>query len=292
MTPDFLPLACCLSDPAHLLQPETEADPLWRRLHQLAHQKLQRWGGQLRLQPRRDRPGREILDWRELSLRIPPVILAGAVAPLRHIRLLDPSIAPPVPVAQLHVHLGNGFFFELLWSHRASRMIWDHPDEKPLPPPPALFSDLPFRHAASKEARWNTLLKLGFLLRAELDARCKDRPSPFGQPPSAATLRAWIAGIFQGELPLRHLRPAGLWLRDRPRPYPEHREIQSIWEQDPCYDGEACPEVGLLHRCFQKLLTGQADADFPDLFGCYLRILGLAYRGVTSDPEVAGLDAF
>ncbi|HND33604.1 MAG TPA: hypothetical protein PLA94_26575, partial [Myxococcota bacterium] len=102
----------------------------------------------------------------------------------------------------------------------------------------------------------------------------------------------WIAGIFQGELPLRHLRPAGLWLRDRPRPYPEHREIQSIWEQDPCYDGEACPEVGLLHRCFQKLLTGQADADFPDLFGCYLRILGLAYRGVTSDPEVAGLDAF
>lgn len=77
-------------------------------------------------------PGREILQWRFVSLLVPPAILAAAVAaksgrakaPPR-IRLLHQSMAPDGPVAQQHLHQSASVTFERLWASLRLRAVLD-----------------------------------------------------------------------------------------------------------------------------------------------------------------------
>ncbi len=271
--------------PASEIPSDWHHTPIWKILQQEGQKRLQRWGDHLRLHPDRRHPGRELLQWREVSLVVPPTILAATVAPISHIRLLDPTLVPSGPVAQIHAHVGNCFSFDLLWSHRAGRSVWGYPDEKPHPPPDGLT-----------EKSWYALLKLAFLLRGELQRLLSGSPvSPFRE--DLRNLQDWIEkiyksdGTYKNDIPHRALRPNDTWLRRCPRPYPQQRCIQSIWQQDPCFEGQDCPEVHLLHRCFQHLSQG-ASEPFVRMFTQYLRIQTMAYRQVTADPQKSTLNAF
>lgn len=66
-------------------------------------------------------PGREILLWRQLSLRLPSVIFRAAMPGPRpvppSVRVLPAQLAPRGPIAHLHFHSMASLDFQTLWSH-------------------------------------------------------------------------------------------------------------------------------------------------------------------------------
>jgi hypothetical protein len=104
---------------------------VWRTVTTLTYAAtalLQVRGGEVVLQVRREEPGREILQWRFVSLALPQGILVAAVDPdgvsaTGRVRVLDRSIAPDSPVAQQHVHHAAMISFEEVWSSLRLRAL-------------------------------------------------------------------------------------------------------------------------------------------------------------------------
>jgi hypothetical protein len=95
----------------------------------IAKRLLQLDGREMILRVHREEPGREILRWRFVSLALPPSILIAAAtvddsASPRAVRLLHPSIAPDLPVAQQHVHHAAMMSFEELWGWLQLRALF------------------------------------------------------------------------------------------------------------------------------------------------------------------------
>jgi hypothetical protein len=90
-------------------------------LTRAARKLLQPDGREMILRVDREKPGREILRWRFVSLALPQGILIAAatergfVAP-KGVRILNPSISPDRPVAQNHLHHAAMTSFEDLWA--------------------------------------------------------------------------------------------------------------------------------------------------------------------------------
>ena len=90
------------------------------RLVSAARRLLRPHGRQMVLRVDRDEPGREILQWRFVSLALPPGILLSAASQRtgrtpERVRVLHRSFAPDGPVAHQHVHHAAMMSFEGLW---------------------------------------------------------------------------------------------------------------------------------------------------------------------------------
>lgn len=249
-------------------------------LQSYGQQLLQRWGDQLRLRPDRERPGREILHWRAISLALPPVVLAATVTTIGRVTLLDPTLTPSGPVAQLHVHANAAYSFEVLWSHLAARaargqLPWGELAKHPRP----ARRDDPDPPRDLTPIAWTQLLHLTFRLRRSLhDAVREARPDP--RDPLDA-----IAAALDGRAAAEDLHVSiGSGRTGEPR------SIAEVWERDPVSTGCPCPEVHLLHAAFARLPT--ADDRFKLRLTQYLRLLTLVWRWLVQDPAEAGLPSF
>lgn len=145
-------LACPFADPQALAWPDTvdhrhgearlaerlrafqafeQAGDRWRQawhgqtcwlagLHHHATTLLQPGGSAWRLKPDRSDPGREILCWRAVSLRLPAGLLVAAAAegdpPAWQVQVLDDVMVPRGPLAHLHLHGNAASAFEVLWT--------------------------------------------------------------------------------------------------------------------------------------------------------------------------------
>ena len=91
------------------------------RIVSVAQNLLQVDGRHFILKVDREKPGREIVRWRFVSLALPPEILISAAsstgerAPAERVRILHPTFAPDQPVAHQHVHHAAVMSFEDLW---------------------------------------------------------------------------------------------------------------------------------------------------------------------------------
>ena len=286
-------------------------------------------GRQMVLQVDRKEPGREILQWRFVSLALPPAILVAAATERRGaacegVRILDRSFAPDYPVAHQHVHHAAMGSFEELWvtlrhralvrpgdlvtSLRAPKAICPrlHPGtclggtgDKEL----AYAEKHPIAHGRHME-EWASLLRQAFIagrlldlheghvcpLRSCGDERCREGRS---------RLRAFVAG----RMSRYHSSGARyLWPEDLLR---EERRYRKAGERslDPCgADGraewvrqETADETRRLVRAFSHRLPEEAettDEEYEALLLQYLRVKTALFGLLVHRPGKRGLRQF
>ncbi|MCB9539059.1 MAG: hypothetical protein H6704_22755 [Myxococcales bacterium] len=240
------------------------------------------------------RPGREILRWRQVSLRVPVGTMLAAAAPpgvrpALDLRLLTPDITPEGPIALQHVHYKAACDFETLWA-------WVMARRAPLP-----AKDEGWVPAGFDRARWCAVLGRARAARrwlaAWLDGSLAQR-APWRDGPATGLLGGFGSGT--GELPgwLRRfargdLAPAagwierGLWSETAVAP---GTAPTSPWAHDALADGGDWPEGRLLARLIDRL--ADATGDVALLAVQYLRVRGLLHAHLVHDPAAPGLGSF
>lgn len=298
-------------------------------LARTARRLLQPDGGEMILRVDRAEPGQEILRWRFVSLALPPSILIAAAtaddrASCTAVRLLHPSIAPDLPVAQQHVHHAALMSFEELWALLQLR---------------ALFRRSEFGRSLRDKRATCPRLHLGPCIRERSDAQKKcaqRRPAD-----SARHMDQWSELIYDSNLAARVLdRHTGhtgplelcpdkicedgmLLLRSFREGNPKrHRHGQAVYpwpdellaqarryrntnaraafrnSQEPrrrMIDEHAAAERRLLTRAFAHLHPNDAlspDKAYETLFLQYLRVKTALYGLLVHPPGEHGLKKF
>lgn len=245
----------------------------------------------LRLDP--DEPGRELLRWRWASLALPPLLWVAAATdpelPGRDtVSLLHRTIAPTHPVSHQHLHAGAVFPFELLWSRLASHL--DLAEIRGDGQAPALGATpgIPF-------SRW--------LVRAMVARRCLGRrllDLSFGsfvgrRPPEMVIERALFelrTGVLTADSADddRWMDAELARFARGERPSARPRTQRAVWELDPLWTGQPCPEACLLHLAIHR--WNDLDREDRLIFAQYLRVKVALFRHLRSDPAEGGLPLF
>ena len=133
-------------------------------LRDYASRLLEPSGGVARLTPNHDQPGKEILDWRWLTITMPPDLLIAAAdinGSSSRVQVLDPTLRILEPVAHIHVHATATVPFTAIWSAIGSTM-----DFSKVKTSPSVFQDED-RDKNTKE--WRAWLRRAFVGRYVLD---------------------------------------------------------------------------------------------------------------------------
>lgn len=260
-----------------------------------------------RLRVDRERPGEEILQWRALSLRLPPAHLVAAATPMAlcpdwRVQVLDRSLAPTQPLALLHAHAGAVPPFEVLWTRLATRLDLDKLAEKDGASSPAGLGP----------ARWQTLLVHALVARRWLAQELLDVPwARLGREPESRLVQAALDDFLAGCLRpprvprrdprlrrllriaiepwrrVRRLRSASEPWRRGPR---KILELQDVWDTDPIaapWLPQQWPEGTLL----QAGLWSE-DRRVRRVVTQVLRCRTLLYRHLVQDPCTPSLTRF
>jgi hypothetical protein len=278
--------------------------------------------------------GREIMRWRFVSLALPPsILMAGATPqqwpPPRGIRLLDPSLAPDSPVAQLHLHHSAMMSFDELWValrlrlmfHRG-KVIADIADKRSFCPQlhherSCLGGRSDKERAAAKRrlpdrklhlAQWSELLNQAVIAARVLElhafhgtklADCKDSVCKIGR----AACRDLVRGRLDYKVGLGTTYP---WRDQVWRLARRYREAcapsivrRTNARQAELYKEEAYGERTMLVRAFEYVKPdGDASADehydehYEVLLLQYLRVKCALFRLLVHSPGENGLKNF
>lgn len=274
------------------------AEALWQRWCDLARERVEVVGPTFRLRPDLDQPGREILAWRQLSLRVPSgVILAAAcpagVRPPERLSLLPQWLAPQSPVAHLHVHLKASPRFDDVWAHLMSGRRGDDIDKVP----PGFATE-----------QWRNLLVAAAALRVLL---AQPGSVMAGSNPTPLIQTLWSDPLVQRDIALAipvllnlgsgpaansywRARVRGA-VRDHARVNNANRANQSrVRLPDPIDNGQPWPEGAMLSRWFKALTAdrGGLAKEWGGLFCQYLRVQCRLHQFLVHDPTEQGLTAF
>lgn len=230
-----------------------------------------------------DQPGREILRWRALTMRLPPGMLIAAGCPIERgpaplrLQLLDRLVAPTNPVAHLHLHVNAALSFELVWAHLCARA-------------PKTIKAAP---EGLTPATWLGWIARARVARMLLDARLTwpDCAWPIlagrvGR--RAAVLRA-VSELRGGRVGSGSASAVNS-LADRRRSK-RLRTVDDVWRNDPLSDAAPWPEGRFLQRAF-RAASAEPTGDFSRIFAQYLRVRCLLYRHLLDDPDAQGLGLF
>jgi hypothetical protein len=223
--------------------------------------------------------------WRWISLRLPPYLLvAAASAPgvraTLDLRLLPASVAPPGPLAHLHLHLGACHTFELLWANLARNLdiaAVRTDTYAPLGGGPA-FSEWLAAAFVVRRHLAEQLLGTPFVGRTTLDNRL---------------LNDAIAQLRHGTIRQRPLHDRRLLrlAQHEARPCQRARTMEQVWHNDPIANptlDTQWPEGRLLQALFHR----RERDDLRHLGVQYLRIKTALYRHLVADPAAPGLEDF
>jgi hypothetical protein len=289
---------------------------------------LQHTGWEMVLVTNRNAPGREILQWRFISLLIPPAILIAAATrdefPVpKAVRILNPSMGPDFSVAQNHLHHAAITSFEELWVSLRRRTLLEPGSfvtglrsEKAFCPQlhkgscPGGKSDAEKKRGKKDKiarirhmAQWADLIRQTFIARRVLEAhawhdgaltKCTDSICQEGK----AQLRAFLAGRIKSYSLIGTAYPwtdelVGLGRRYRKYTTPERRrksELHSNFIRQ-----EAASERRLLARAFARLrpqAKGSPDDQYEILFLQYLRVKTAIFKLLVHPPGEHGLEKF
>lgn len=272
------PLDAATRDVSHRLYPT--GDPIIPALIAEARTLITPAGEAYTLRVDHADPGREILRWRALTMRLPPGMLVAAGArrgraPL-DVRLLARISAPTTPIAHLHLHANAAISFELVWAHICGRS-------------PSTVADGPAGIPADEWLGW---LARARLVRLVLHRRLANPNRPWhallGRPkgPVVEAVRA----LYRGQLPSVPMAATRInALADTPQR--STSDVDDIWRNDPLHTDHPWPEGWLLQRAFAEA-NARPTGRFARLFAQYLRIRCLLYRHLVDDPAETGLDDF
>lgn len=288
-----------------------------RALSAVATNLLHQVGSTMVLRLDTEDTAREILLWRFVSLLLPPSILIAAASrqdstTADEVLLLVQSIAPDVPVAELHVHHAAAIRFEDLWEELRQEaicspdLLWKRLQESrsrcpglhPHPCPSSIDREKAVH--AEHMTEWADLLVQAFITRRVLDehsfhaSALKDCVECKAGPWQRA-LRHFGAG---------HVRPS----RRVPIDYPwkDERTKIELGRRDALdprtralslqqHRTRVFQEHSALKRAFayaQCDVSTVVDAEFETLFLQYLRVKTAAYRLIVQSPSNRGLEAF
>lgn len=292
-----------------------------------ARKLLHHSGTEMLLHVNREEPGREILQWRYVSLALPPSVLIAAATPLSHgpaasVRLLHGSIAPDGPVAQQHVHYAAMMSFEHLWASLRVRALLEPAtflrsirSERARCPglhagcciasgaaqptaPSASFGLQRARHLTA----WADLLAQAFVGQRVLDQHACHHPVELAACPHATCVkgRLLLHSLINGRS--RHNRSTHApypWANER---YQLQRRLRAAnapalrgrtaHQSRPFYTQLAAEERDIVVRAFEYVRLATADSLYEQLFLQYLRVKTALYGVLTQSPGKSGLTHF
>jgi hypothetical protein len=256
-----------------------EGDPI-SVLADHAQRLLNRGGPWAVLHPDHEEPGREILQWRWVSLCTPPLLLNAlthhGLQPPSEVRVLDDTLAPLSKAAVLHLHLGAAHSFEDVWAALARRAAQDTHRLTPLRGP-SLIKELTNEDTPSLRwtaAQWQSFLVAALHFRIVFSRHRQARhPGPLRDCAACHGVHdftniPWLDALAAGRLPLE--LPS---LRLFPRQVPGEIEERAIHRD-------------ILEAYFEAEATDRA------LILQYLRVRSILYRLIVADPTKEGLAAF
>jgi len=258
-------------------------------LSKLGDDFLQPGGPVMRLRPDRACPGREILHWRWLSLRLPPSLLVAAASPPgstppERVVVLDPALAPTGKVAHLHLHRSGNQGFEDVWvgiglREPTRRWMFDPPDD----PFRVSRSDTPLPNArfrADRRSEWGCLLRRAHLARLYLGRAACERSRV-----EAVAGRSWhlLVPLLRGCI--------------TPDPFDEAAVDRLLHEAvlDAETGGEwfnPTAERRWLRCTMDHLGSGLEDQKFEALWCQVVRLKTICYQWLVQSPLESGLEAF
>lgn len=321
LRPSDVEIEACIADAIDAWRQMTSPVPqdrVLRALSAVATRLLHQVGPTMVLRLDTEDTAREILLWRFVSLALPPSILIAAASrqdstTADEVLLLVRSIAPDVPVAELHVHHAAAMRFEDLWEELRQEAIcspdflWNRlqqsrsrcPGLHPHACPPST-TDRDKGRYAEHMTEWADLLVQAFIARRVLHehsfhasalkdcVKCKAGPwqqalrhlgashvRPSRRGPIEYPWKDERATIELGRRDALDPRTRAISLRQhRTRVYVEHSALKRAFAYARC-------DVGTV-----------VDAEFETLLLQYLRIKTAAYRLIVQSPGSRGLEAF
>lgn len=294
-----------ICDSRWLADPPTQPLPLHRYVKRLAAEHLE---------PAPGRPGRirlrkngmDALNWRWLTLTMPPDLLVAALdgrdeavmhdLPNELAEMLDKG------VAQVHVHLSACMSFGTLWTNAMTLAGTPFLDEKRLERggPPPFGNGKHFRRWLLGAALVRTTLAAFLYQHAQLKAGnfacyvCSAWPSVYEQQENRKILSSFGLGtlISPAERIAKFYRQLGqvTGLAD------PVKSLNDLRQRDPvgrwlAPHSDITPEVELL-RLSLRYLELNDDTDFARIFWQYVRVRGRTYRHIVQEPGTPGLDWF
>ena len=282
---------------------------------------LQRDGCDMILRVDRCDPGREILRWRFVSLRVPPGVLLAAATDrcepvAERVRILDRSFAPDCPVAQHHVHQVAMMSFEDLWARLRVRAVLEADAlKRSLQDERAVCPELhggacvdwteggqdvhrgPHPRHIAHMAEWSEVLRHAFLA-GEILKRHDGHGGSLAECPQEGcgqkVLRA-LKGFKDGRwTQVAEHRMEYIWRDVRVRLAQQRRNLTESAMEFGAASGRV-QEAEFLARAFARLqvdATESPDPNYERLLMQYLRVKSAVFGLLTHSPGAKGLDRF
>jgi hypothetical protein len=274
-----------------------------------ASQLFESSGNIAHLVPDHKQPGREILDWRWLSITLPPdLLVAGADirGSATRVQVLDPTLRVLEPLAHLHIHATAAVPFAAIWWSLGSTMNFGGVKTVPFRFQRSYGGSPAAKVTPEQIEEWRSWLRRAFIGGHVLDLWMQEgysqalqllRDKPQLQQAIAelrtgrihnpsALLEADISGT------IRHL----LFLKDQAQDYAQSfeptRDPAEMMGRDPAKINS--DEISFIRRCLRYMAAGKGEAidDFRCIWVQMTRIRVLLYKHLVIDPERPGLDAF
>lgn len=253
----------------------------------IASEFLEPFGRSFRLTADVDSPGREILNWRWMSLALPTdLLVAGRVPDPRcsacEVEVLDPSLRVLEPTAHLHVHASAALTFAQIWA-----VISEELNFTDVVTAPAGF-DVPEWKACLRRAvaaRW--VLDL-WMHRGQRHAIDYMRRNPHVMSAMVDLRR----GVCRADDPAREASIEG-FVRNCESLRRARRTAQRRGSSNTTVGEGLCPddEIKFVRQCL-AYLRRESDDTFRTLWVQRTRIRVLLFRHLVHDPAERGLDSF